>query len=71
MWVGGEGFWGGRLLAHLESFSNYTISQECRPAALVLLLLPDPGKQVPSSHFVYTVSVLFLACQEIHKQKYT
>lgn len=39
----GEGGSRGGLLAHLESFSNYTISQECRPAALVLLLLPDPG----------------------------
>lgn len=39
--VGRVGEMGG--LAHLASFSNYTISQECRPAASVLLLLRDPG----------------------------
>lgn len=47
------GWVGGGLLAHLASFSNYTTSQECRPVASVLLLLPDPGLQVPSSHFVF------------------
>lgn len=38
---------GGDLLAHLESFSNYTISQECRPAASVLLLLPMLDSKCP------------------------
>lgn len=54
---GWEGWWGwGGLLAHLESFSNYTISQECRPAALVFVLLPTSDSKCPRLTLYLSVS---------------
>ena len=37
----------------MASFSNYTISEECRPAAVALLLHPNSGEQIKLFHLLY------------------